>query len=440
MHVNSFSDLKALFMCRKQRQRGTPDEGRGLACPLLERQARRYAPHSSPSPSSLPLTLPLCQIRITKQMPDLAILRTDGSSTPQRLDKILAALHYLLLHDEQVRDYHFVVDAADHHHILGGFSKLTELNELLGLSLRFVSQPCHPMQPAQLTLREQHFHPVTGELTISNMSEALQFELRHLLVNQLRAGASMVDPRPLVVTTLEETNLESEVANCAIAIFPSISDAEPTPCTVATIEAVGDNMSKSALAHVMTRNPGIQTMISLYLGGLVKAKFTSEADRDRRIKRIGDKSVVVTCTRVEKGIDIKTGPLSKEDGKIYIPVTVDGKTVVAVKHADILDVIRTVGTFAPLGAVPKQAAPRARNPPDSGMQASMWPFPSSGIAARASGYRLGGANHRVTGLGVPPFGGVNRSATGLRAGPRAVGTGVAGLGVWGTRLGRLLRR
>jgi len=76
-------------------------------------------------------------------MPDVATLHADGSGTPQRLDKILAALHYLLLHDEQVRDYHFAVDPADHHHILrDGFPKLTELNELLGLSLRFVSRPC----------------------------------------------------------------------------------------------------------------------------------------------------------------------------------------------------------------------------------------------------------------------------------------------------------
>jgi hypothetical protein len=75
-------------------------------------------------------------------MPDVATLGTDGPSTPRRLNKILAALHYLL-HDEQVRDYHFAVDPADHHHILReGFSKLTELNELLGLSLHFVSQPC----------------------------------------------------------------------------------------------------------------------------------------------------------------------------------------------------------------------------------------------------------------------------------------------------------
>ncbi|KAK0724268.1 hypothetical protein B0H67DRAFT_550083 [Lasiosphaeris hirsuta] len=357
-------------------------------------------------------------------MPDVATLRTDGSSTPQRLDKILAALHHLLLHDEQVRDYYFAVDLADHHHILrNGFSKLTELKELLGLGLRF------------------HFNPVTGELTISNLSGALQFELRHLLVNQLRAGASMVNPRPFVVTTLEETNLESEVASCAIAIFTSISDAEPTPCTIATIEAAGDKMSKSVLSHVMTRNPGIQTMIGLYLGGLVKAKFTSEADRNHRIKRIGDKSVVVTCTRVEDGIDIKTERLSKEDGKIHIPVTADGKTVVAVKHTDILDVIRTVGTFTPLGAIPKQAAPNARNSPNSGMQqASMWPFPYPGIAACASGYRLGGFNHRVTDLRVPPFGGVNHSATGLRTGPRAVNPGVAGIRVWGTLLGRLLRR
>ncbi|KAK4451110.1 hypothetical protein QBC34DRAFT_436693 [Podospora aff. communis PSN243] len=356
-------------------------------------------------------------------MPDIATLRADGSGTPQRLEKILAALYYLLLHDEQVRDYHFAVDPADHHHILhDDFPKLTELNELLGLSLRY------------------HFNSDIGQLTISNMSEALQFELRHLLVNQLRAGASMVNPIPWVVTTLEKTKLESEVASCAIAIFPSFSDAEPTPHTIITIEAVGDNVSKSVHAHVMTRNPALQTMISLHLGGLVRGTFTNEADRNRRIKRIGAKSVVVTCTRVENGIDIKTEPLSKEDGKIHVPVTADGKTVVAVKHTDILDVIRTLGTYVRLGAVPKQAAPKTRNPPNSGMQASLWPFPCPGITARAFGYRLGGVNHRVIGLRVPSFGRVSHGATGLlRAGPRAVNLGVAGLHVWGTLLGRLRR-
>ncbi|KAK3365106.1 hypothetical protein B0T24DRAFT_683753 [Lasiosphaeria ovina] len=320
-------------------------------------------------------------------MPDVETLRNDGSSTAQRLDKILATLYYLLLHDEQVCDYLFLVDPADHHHILrDGFPKIAELNKLLGLSLRF--------------------------LTISNMSKFLHFELRHLLVNELRSGASMVDPRPFVATTLmKETKLELEVANCAIAIFPSISGAEPTPCTIATIEAVGDKMSKSVLAHVMTRNPGIQTMIGLYLGGLTQTKFTSEADGNRRIRHIGDKSVVMTYTRVKKGIYVETEPLSKEDGKMRIPITADGKIAVVVDYADVLDVIRTVGTFTPLGAVPKGVALNARNPPSSGMQASMWPFPCPGIVARASGYRLGGANY-----------------------------GASGLRVWGTLLGRLLRR
>ncbi|KAK3364533.1 hypothetical protein B0T25DRAFT_68565 [Lasiosphaeria hispida] len=287
------------------------------------------------------------------------------------------------------------------------------------------------------------------------MNETLQFELRHLLVSQLRAGASTVNPRPFVTTTLGESKLVSEVASCAIAIFPSISNAEPTPYTIATIEAVGDRMPKSALAHVMTRNPGIQTMVGLYLGGLVKRKFTSEADRNHRMKRIGDKSVIVICTRVENGIDIKTEPLSKEDGTMHVPVAANGKTVAAVKYADILDVISTVGTFGPLGAVPEKAAPNApnaHNPSNSGMQASMWPFPGLGIAARASGYRLGGTNHIFTGLRFPPLGNanhsssgyclgdVNRSVAGLHTGPRAVNPRVAGLRVWGTLLGRLLRR
>ncbi|KAK3349096.1 hypothetical protein B0T25DRAFT_582104 [Lasiosphaeria hispida] len=371
-------------------------------------------------------------------MPDAATPGIDRSSSPQRLDKILAALHYFLLHDEQVHDYRFAVDPADHHHILrDGFPKLTKLNKLLGHRLSF------------------HFNPITGELTISNMDKTLQFELRLLLVNQLRAGASTVNPRPLITTTLGENKLASEVASSAIAIFPSISNAEPTPCTIATIEAVGDRMPKSALAHVMTCNPGIQTMVGLYLGGLVKRKFTSEADRNHRMKRIGDKSVVMTCTRIENGIDIKTEPLSKEDGTMHVPVAANSKIVVAVKYADILDVISTVGTFGPLGAVPEKAAPNApnaRNPPNSGMQASMWPFPGLGITARASGYRLGGTNHIFTGLRVPPLGNanhsssgyclgdVNRSATGLRTSTRAINPSVVGLRVWGTLLGRLLRR
>jgi hypothetical protein len=148
----------------------------------------------------------------------------------------------------------------------------------------------------------------------------------------------------------------------------------------------------------------------------------------------------VTCTRVENGIDIKTEPLSKKDGKIRVPITTDGKTFVAIKHTDILDVIRTAGIVAPLGVVPKQIVTNAPNPPNSGMQASMWPFPCPGIAARASGNRLGGVNHRATGLRAPLLGGVNHSTMGLRASPRAVNPGVAGLRVWGTLLGRLVRR
>lgn len=93
-------------------------------------------------------------------MPDVATRRTDGSSTPQRLDKILAALHYLLLHDKQVRDYRFTVDPADHHHILrNGFSNLTELNELLGLRVRFVRQPCKSNSTGTTNLERSALQP-----------------------------------------------------------------------------------------------------------------------------------------------------------------------------------------------------------------------------------------------------------------------------------------
>jgi hypothetical protein len=61
---------------------------------------------------------------------------------PQRLDKILAALHYLILFDDQVRDYHFTVHPTDHHHILNnGFPKLTKLEKLLGHTLKIVRLP-----------------------------------------------------------------------------------------------------------------------------------------------------------------------------------------------------------------------------------------------------------------------------------------------------------
>ena len=111
------------------------------------------------------------------------------------------------------------------------------------------------------------------------MSEDLEFELRYLLVSQLRAGTSMVNPIPWVAMTLEKTELESEVASCVIAIFPSFSDAEPTPYSIITIKAIGDELSKSVHAYVMTRNPAIQTMISLYLGGLVRGRFTNKGRR-----------------------------------------------------------------------------------------------------------------------------------------------------------------
>jgi len=73
-------------------------------------------------------------------MPDAATLRTDGSGTPQRLDKVMAILHHRLLFDEEVQDYHFIVDSADHHHILrDGFPQLVRLNDLLRGNVKSVS-------------------------------------------------------------------------------------------------------------------------------------------------------------------------------------------------------------------------------------------------------------------------------------------------------------
>ena len=71
-----------------------------------------------------------------------------GATVPQRLDKVLATLHSLLVDDDEACSYSFTVDAADDQHILAvgesftlhdSFPKLARLSELLGRPLHFVS-------------------------------------------------------------------------------------------------------------------------------------------------------------------------------------------------------------------------------------------------------------------------------------------------------------
>jgi len=139
--------------------------------------------------------------------------------------------------------------------------------------------------------------------------------------------------------------------------------------------------SRSAPAHVMTRYPGLQTMVRFDLGGLAASKSVDGEHHERRIQRIANLSSVLTWTRDEYGNIVSTCEnLDKADGELRLHLPSDGNhggsseafgqsVEVVVKYSEILDAIRTAGRYAPHGGGVT---------PDNGstLQSSVVPFPS----------------------------------------------------------------
>ncbi|KAK3362552.1 hypothetical protein B0T25DRAFT_595098 [Lasiosphaeria hispida] len=373
--------------------------------------------------------------------------------TPQRLDKVMAILHYRLLFDDDVQDYRFIIDPTDHHHILrDGLPQLAKLNGLLRGNVKFC------------------FDPVTGSLVISNMSDAVLSELRYLLLSRMRDSMAASDPTVdigLVRGTLAFSGLEDRVPQCLVVLYPSGHNGTPSfivNCRVASGKQDEWAAKRSENTHIMTENPGIQTMSRLDFRGFTSARFINDSDRERRMKRIADLSEVVTWTRNKDGEIVGSiDKLSKKNGELCLRILGGGNneetvvsegTKVVIKYTEILDVVRRAGGWGPLGAIP-------RAPTSGGMEASVLPlfplhrrllaptgsridsFPGSDMAARAARFlNLGGTTTPTnTVLGAHPFGPTYAAVHGCLGG--GANQNLAGGRAWNTGvqlLRRLLRR
>ena len=307
----------------------------------------------------------------------------------------------------------------------------------------------------------QWFDPDTGSLVISNMSEEVRFELRHLLLNRAKDSIATSNPAmdiTLARVFLTSSGLESKVPQCLLALYSPGHNGTPSlivSCRVASGKRGEWAAKRSKNTHIMTERPKIQTMIRLDFRGLTSAPFIDVSDCEHHMKRIADLSEVVTWTRNKDGkIDGSVEKLSKENGELCLCIpgggnnneaTVVGKDIkVVIKYKEILDTIRKSGRWGPLGAI-------SRDPPTSGMEASVLPlfsfhrrldaigsrinnFPGSDMLARAA--RL--PNSSVT---TPAPLGPTRAAVQSRLG--GANPNLLGHRVWGTGaqlLRRLLRR
>ncbi|KAK5651277.1 hypothetical protein OQA88_12621 [Cercophora sp. LCS_1] len=116
----------------------------------------------------------------------------------------METIHARLRSDVEVQDYHFLLDPVDHHHRTDTHEHFVEWDNI----------PQRQLQEAfpHSTIRV-HFNPTTGEMSVSTISQALHFELQHLLVNKLRhcIAAHPQAANSLQVGTFPEGNAASEV-------------------------------------------------------------------------------------------------------------------------------------------------------------------------------------------------------------------------------------
>ncbi|KAK0707024.1 hypothetical protein B0T26DRAFT_728881 [Lasiosphaeria miniovina] len=202
------------------------------------------------------------------------------SSAAQRLDKIMATLHSRLVSDVDVQDYHFLVDPIDHHHITyDGFPQRGHLDEaFLGSNINI------------------HFNPITSEMSVSTLGYALQVELLHLLLGKLRG---VIAAHPQIADTKvfpflwERDTFAAEVPHPLISLYRSARDVTPS-IVINTSTFAGkrgkkggvNTSSKSASAHVMTRYPGLQTMVRLDLGGLTVGGYVDREHLEHLKRRV----------------------------------------------------------------------------------------------------------------------------------------------------------
>lgn len=245
------------------------------------------------------------------------------------------------------------------------------------------------------------------------MTEALYFELRYLLLGKTRAAITAhPQMHTLVAPHLGKGTLASEVPQCLMAVYQSDYDGTNTPHLVISFSTFAGKRnkkgpSKSTPAHVMTRYPGLQTMIRLDFGGLATSKSVDGEHHEQRIQRIASLSSVLTWTRDEYGNIVSTCEnLNGADGELRLHLPGGGNhggsssellgqsLEVVVKFSEILDTMRTAGRYAPLGG---------SVPLDNGstLQSSMIPFPSFPYHGFTTATRMNIGAHvaRLLGLG-----------------------------------------
>ncbi|GAB1317718.1 hypothetical protein MFIFM68171_07928 [Madurella fahalii] len=211
---------------------------------------------------------------------------------PERLDKILAALHHLFVSESTINDnsaefvfHHFIVDCRDHHHITRDSPKLKALGKLIGQQLFF------------------SFNSNTGYLRIiaQDSLSVRTLLFRHIFysfdksLNQFRVHGHVP---------------ENDEVDLLIGFGPD-------DCTVPTLAFIVAD-SKNTATNLMTLSD-VRTVVSVGLRGLAKEDFGED-----RMRRIGEKSFV-TVHVLETFMDGKTRIHRVQDEKLSTP---DGK----IKH------------------------------------------------------------------------------------------------------------
>ncbi|KAK3363185.1 hypothetical protein B0T25DRAFT_627407 [Lasiosphaeria hispida] len=276
---------------------------------------------------------------------------------PQRLTRIFASICYLLTHNTNPRDYHFVVDPVDRQ-VLAGHG-IVKFQCLINTCTKGAIQ--------------LHFDTETGRMAIMTMSADLELELRAYLIIWVRqniAGVHGLTPWCPPSKRLGGPHFVTAVKfhNKPYGLFLLANSGGK--------QTDNDEEVRSMLPKITRHYPSVKMIVQVQLRGLDCDVHTGQ-EIERRIQHIAEKSRIEVWAhngaKFEKGHASSVGDL--RDGEFRLHLLGEGtedKTMPVFQLPDILSVIRLQCEEGnPLSGHPNNKDPRARN---EGLQAMVFPM------------------------------------------------------------------
>ncbi|KAK3371114.1 hypothetical protein B0T24DRAFT_627790 [Lasiosphaeria ovina] len=215
---------------------------------------------------------------------------------PERLDKVLAALHCYQVAPPSGSSFYFefTVDRQDRHRLANGFPELQKLAAAINKKIAF------------------EYNPSTGKLSTMSLERALagvKYAAYYAIAASLDSSSDLPAPRSLLAAKLMVLPMEGDAD--ALATFP-IGLPPDAPTTMVAFTATG---SPSKYAESFINYPSLRTVAVVKL-----ALPMREIDIEKQMKRLAECSYVSVFTRVDGKVKetVHRNPLSAPGGAIKL--------------------------------------------------------------------------------------------------------------------------